>query len=203
VEPEEAERYVQTYRRSDGGTADDAARRRFESLPDKAKRALSEPYPISAAMVARYAEDGFIHLRGVLPPELVTVLGESIISHTMARNPMKGEAMDERTTYNKAFIQVGGVWRHGGLSELFSFSERLAGIAAQLMQTQGTLLHHDQALFKEPGGGYTPFHCDQQYVGCACIRVHPVAMRAPSWRFAGTLRKPCACCCTSQVLAAG
>jgi hypothetical protein len=59
--------------------------------------------------------------------------------------------------------KVGGLWRHGGLAQLFSFSRRLAGIAADLMQTDGTLLHHDQALFKEPGGGHTPWHCDQQY----------------------------------------
>ena len=31
------------------------------------------------------------------------------------------------------------------------------------MGTSGALLHHDQALFKEPGGGFTPWHCDQRY----------------------------------------
>ena len=81
----------------------------------------------------------------------------------MRLNPQKGRPLAERETYSKAFIQVGGMWRHGGLSEMFSFSQRLAGIAADLMQTEGTLLHHDQALFKEPGGGHTPWHCDQQY----------------------------------------
>ncbi len=80
-----------------------------------------------------------------------------------ALNPLEGVALEERNTYNRAFIQVGGMWRHGGLAERFSFSTRLAQIAAELMQTKGTLLHHDQALFKEPQGGYTPWHCDQQY----------------------------------------
>ena len=127
VEPDAAERYVQTYRRSDGSAADEGARRRFEALPEATRRALSEPYLVSPAAIAQYAEDGYIHLSGVLPSELVTVLGESIVENTMARNPRKGEAMEGRTTYNQAFIQVGGVWRHGGLSELFSFSGRLVG----------------------------------------------------------------------------
>ena len=36
-----------------------------------------------------------------------------------------------------------------------TFVTVLSGIAAELMQAEGTLLHHDQALFKEPLGGYT------------------------------------------------
>jgi hypothetical protein len=40
-------------------------------------------------------------------------------------------------------------------------SRRLAGIAAQLMGVDSVRLYHDQALFKESGGGRTPWHCDQ------------------------------------------
>jgi hypothetical protein len=132
-------------------------------LPEAVAAALNEPFPVTQAMVEQYQRDGFIQIKGVLPRELLALLGEAVREHTMARNPMKGQPLDERVTYNKAFIQVGGIWRHGGLAQLFSFSRRLAGIAADLMQTTGTLLHHDQALFKEPGGGHTPWHCDQQY----------------------------------------
>ena len=45
----------------------------------------------------------------------------------------------------------------------FVYSKRLAQIAAQLMETSGVRLYHDQALFKEPGGGFTPWHADQYY----------------------------------------
>ncbi|MFQ5632355.1 MAG: phytanoyl-CoA dioxygenase family protein [bacterium] len=31
------------------------------------------------------------------------------------------------------------------------------------MEVNGVRLHHDQALYKEPGGGFTPWHADQQY----------------------------------------
>jgi hypothetical protein len=43
------------------------------------------------------------------------------------------------------------------------FSKRLAKIAADLMQVDGVRLYHDQALFKEAGGGITPWHADQHY----------------------------------------
>jgi len=71
--------------------------------------------------------------------------------------------LSERTTYDRAFIQVGGMWAHGGVAKAFTFSKRLASAAAGLMGADGALLHHDQALFKEAGGGFTPWHCDQQY----------------------------------------
>ena len=43
------------------------------------------------------------------------------------------------------------------------FSKRLAGIDSELMGTAGVRIYHDQALYKEPGGGHTPWHADQYY----------------------------------------
>ena len=43
------------------------------------------------------------------------------------------------------------------------FSKRIAKIAADLMEVNGVRLYHDQALFKEGGGGITPWHADQYY----------------------------------------
>ena len=36
-------------------------------------------------------------------------------------------------------------------------------IATQLLGCDGVRLWHDQALYKEPSGGFTPWHADQQY----------------------------------------
>ncbi|MBT4502885.1 MAG: phytanoyl-CoA dioxygenase, partial [Gemmatimonadetes bacterium] len=33
----------------------------------------------------------------------------------------------------------------------------------ELLGTRGVRLYHDQALYKEPGGGHTPWHVDQYY----------------------------------------
>jgi len=43
------------------------------------------------------------------------------------------------------------------------FGQRLARIAAELLEVSGVRLYHDQALFKEPHGGPTPWHADQYY----------------------------------------
>ena len=161
VTPEEEAQYAADYPAAAAGDA--AALAELSALAPALRDALNTPFPVTKQMVAEYAENGFLICRGVLPPALVEVLGAAIREHTMGRDPLAGTPLAEKNTYNKAFIQVGGIWRHGGLAQLFSFSKRLAGIAAELMQTEGTLLHHDQALFKQPGGGFTPWHCDQQY----------------------------------------
>lgn len=41
--------------------------------------------------------------------------------------------------------------------------KKLASIASQLLEVDGVRMYHDQALFKEPSGGHTPWHADQYY----------------------------------------
>jgi ectoine hydroxylase-related dioxygenase (phytanoyl-CoA dioxygenase family) len=69
----------------------------------------------------------------------------------------------ERDTYGRAFLQVTNLWRHSERVRELVFSRRLAGIAAELLGVAGVRLYHDQALYKEPGGGITPWHADQYY----------------------------------------
>ena len=71
--------------------------------------------------------------------------------------------MEERTTYEKAFLQIMNIWTKDEEVKEFSFSKRLAKIATDLMRVKGVRMYHDQALYKEPGGGITPFHADQFY----------------------------------------
>ena len=42
-------------------------------------------------------------------------------------------------------------------------AKRFAKIAADLLGVKNVRIYHDQALFKEPGGGPTPWHQDQYY----------------------------------------
>lgn len=70
--------------------------------------------------------------------------------------------MAERTTYEKAFLQIMNVWRESEIAKELTFSLRLARIASELMGVAGVRLNHDQALYKE-GGGITPWHADQYY----------------------------------------
>lgn len=65
--------------------------------------------------------------------------------------------------YARAFTQCLNLWRYSSLIEAFVHSRRLAKIAAALLGTPGVRLYHDQALYKEAGGGPTPWHVDQYY----------------------------------------
>src|SRR5690606_20894713 len=55
------------------------------------------------------------------------------------------------------------LWRTDEEVKRFVFATRFAKIAADLLGVANVRLYHDQALFKEPGGGPTPWHQDQNY----------------------------------------
>ena len=71
--------------------------------------------------------------------------------------------MSQRSTYKKAFIQIINLWKKSEKVKEFVFGERLARIATELLGTRGVRIYHDQALYTEPGGGFTPWHSDQFY----------------------------------------
>lgn len=45
----------------------------------------------------------------------------------------------------------------------FVLAKRFARMAAELLGVADVRIYHDQALYKEPGGGFTPWHQDQYY----------------------------------------
>ena len=69
--------------------------------------------------------------------------------------------MEDRDTYGKAFLQIMNLWEVDEAVRKFTLAKRLAQIAADLMGVKNVRLYHDQALFKEAGGGHTPWHQDQ------------------------------------------
>lgn len=71
--------------------------------------------------------------------------------------------MEDRDTYGKAFLQIFNLWRQNETLAKFVLAKRFAHVAAKLMGVDRVRLYHDQALFKEPGGGHTPWHQDQYY----------------------------------------
>ena len=71
--------------------------------------------------------------------------------------------MEQRDPYGKAFLQIMNLWAESPEVKQFVFGKRVASIAAQLMRSTGVRIYHDQALYKEAGGGITPWHADQYY----------------------------------------
>jgi hypothetical protein len=124
--------------------------------------ALHHPYDLPADAPARYRRDGFIHLPEVFDPALLDHFAGPI-AREVARHEHHYPPMAARTTYDKAFQQVVNLWTRDDDARALVFSRRLAGLAARLMGCANVRLYHDQALFKEPGGGGTPWHADQHY----------------------------------------
>ena len=123
---------------------------------------LDAPYTITPEQVEFYTEYGYIKLPHVLSDELLDFYGNAITEQVFRLNELV-KPMSERTTYEKAFLQIMNIWTKDELVKKFVFSKRLARIATDLMQVKGVRLYHDQALYKEPGGGITPWHADQFY----------------------------------------
>ncbi len=119
-------------------------------------------YPLSDAQIDFYRKNQYIKLKDVLSAEELDHYGREITRLVIERNTMR-LPMEKRDTYAKAFLQVMNLWRHSDIVKDFVFSRRLARMAADLMEVDGVRLYHDQALYKEPGGGYTPWHADQFY----------------------------------------
>jgi ectoine hydroxylase-related dioxygenase (phytanoyl-CoA dioxygenase family) len=123
---------------------------------------LDEPYDLTAKEIAFYREHGFVKLKNVLTAAVLAYFDELITDMVMEFKKDKGP-MDSRDTYGKAFIQVANLWTRSDAIRALVFNRRLGRIASELMGVDGVRLYHDQALFKEPGGGFTPWHADQYY----------------------------------------
>ena len=123
---------------------------------------LDSDYAMNPEQIAHYREKGWALLRQVASPEEVAAYRPVLTATTMAHN-RHTKPIAERDTYGKAFIQVGNLWEKSAEAARFTLARRFAKIAADLMEVEGARLYHDQALYKEAGGGHTPWHQDQQY----------------------------------------
>jgi ectoine hydroxylase-related dioxygenase (phytanoyl-CoA dioxygenase family) len=132
------------------------------TMPASIQSFLQQPYELSTEQVHFYQVNRFIKLKGVLSPEALAFFGQVIADRVNKMNTVYTR-LDERDTYGKAFLQLFNLWREDEIVRELVFSKRLANIAADLLQTSGVRIYHDQALFKEGGGGITPWHADQYY----------------------------------------
>ena len=123
---------------------------------------LDSDYPVSDRQVAQYQRDGHILLDGVLDAAFIPPYKQAI-EETVAERNKERRALKDRDTYGKAFLQTTNLWRHSATVKAYVMAKRFAGIAARLMGVERVRLYHDQALFKEAGGGITPWHQDQHY----------------------------------------
>lgn len=133
-----------------------------EQSTDLLHKELSEPFTVSREAIEHFDAYGYVKLKNVLSEALLSHY-DSLITDLVFKLNKLTKPMEERTTYERAFLQVMNLWRESEEVKEFVFSKRLAKIATDLLQVKGVRLYHDQALYKESTGGITPWHADQFY----------------------------------------
>ena len=123
---------------------------------------LNEPFNLTQEQINFYQKNKFIKLKQVLDEPTLSHFNNIITKKVNQLNQVE-TPLEERDTYGKAFLQLMNLWVDDKSIQQLVFSKRIAQIAAELMQVNGVRLYHDQALYKESGGGITPWHADQYY----------------------------------------
>lgn len=123
---------------------------------------LDAPFTVKAEQIAFFRENGFIKIKNIFSEEVINYMNEHITEEVNRLNKQQ-LALEDRDTYGKAFLQIMNIWRNSAVVKEIVFGKRLAQIATNLLEISGVRIYHDQALYKEPSGGHTPWHADQYY----------------------------------------
>lgn len=127
------------------------------TLPD-----LNDSISIAPEQIAAFRKNGHTLTRSIISREELVPYRQTIIEAAEKFNTEKRK-MEDRDTYGKAFLQIMNLWTRDEDVKKFVLAKRFAKIAADLLGVENVRIYHDQALFKEAGGGPTPWHQDQYY----------------------------------------
>jgi ectoine hydroxylase-related dioxygenase (phytanoyl-CoA dioxygenase family) len=123
---------------------------------------LSSDYALSSEHIQEFRSSGVTLVRSLANAEEISAY-RPLINKTVSDFNTEKRALKDRDTYGMAFLQTSNLWVMNETIKQFSFARRFAKVAAELMGVSGVRMYHDQALYKEPGGGPTPWHQDQNY----------------------------------------
>ena len=121
---------------------------------------LSSPYALDPGELARYRADGHARLRRVCTAAEVAAY-RPLIRDCWSANRLNDRPMSERDTYGRAFTQALNLGLRDPRIFRFAYAGRFARLAADLMGVPRVRMFLDEAFFKEPGSGPTPWHQDQ------------------------------------------
>ena len=124
--------------------------------------ALDAELILPAKQILEFQENGHVLIENLLNVEEVTKYRSEIVRAVEAYNT-EHRKLEDRDTYGKAFLQIMNLWTKDLAVKKFVQAKRFAKVAADLLGVKNVRLYHDQALFKESGGGHTPWHQDQYY----------------------------------------
>ncbi|NBQ92035.1 MAG: phytanoyl-CoA dioxygenase, partial [Betaproteobacteria bacterium] len=90
---------------------------------------LDSPYDLQPGQIEAFRRNGCIKLKQVLSPETLAHFGREITRLTIELNT-ESRPLAERSTYDRAFLQVMNLWEKSALVGRFVMGQRLARIAA-------------------------------------------------------------------------
>src|SRR5450631_3114852 len=117
---------------------------------------------IAPEQVQSFRKNGHTLINGILSTKEAAVY-RTVINEAAYKYNTEKRKMEERDTYGKAFLQIMNLWEQEEQVRQYTLAKRFAKIAADLLGVENVRLYHDQALYKEAGGGFTPWHQDQYY----------------------------------------
>ena len=123
---------------------------------------LNDYISVQPLQIKEFRENGHTLIKSVVKQQELPAYRQAINEGSYANNTEK-RALAERDTYGKAFLQTLNLWEVDEKIKRFTHAKRFAKIAAELLGVENVRLYHDQSLYKEPGGGFTPWHQDQYY----------------------------------------
>ena len=131
-------------------------------LVTKSLPALNEFAEVAHQQIEEFRRDGHTLTPNVLTASEVEVY-RAVINDAVKKFNIEKRKLEDRDTYGKAFLQIMNLWNVDEDVRKFTLAKRFGKIAADLLGVENVRIYHDQALFKEAGGGPTPWHQDQYY----------------------------------------
>ncbi|MEO5592297.1 MAG: phytanoyl-CoA dioxygenase family protein [Chitinophagaceae bacterium] len=123
---------------------------------------LNDFVTIDPFQVQAFQKNGHTLVKETLSADEAAIY-RNVINEAAYKYNTEKRKLEERDTYGKAFLQVMNLWEVDQQVKRFTLAKRFAKIAATLLGVPNVRLYHDQALYKESGGGLTPWHQDQYY----------------------------------------
>src|SRR5690606_28150082 len=117
---------------------------------------------IPEEQIQSFRQNGHTLVKGLLTEEEAAIYRTYIAQAAEKQNTEKRK-LEDRDTYGKAFLQIMNLWQADENVRRYVLAKRFAKVAADLLGVPNVRIYHDQALFKEAGGGPTPWHQDQYY----------------------------------------
>jgi ectoine hydroxylase-related dioxygenase (phytanoyl-CoA dioxygenase family) len=118
---------------------------------------------VSQEHIDAFRRDGFVVIPDLLTPEEVDRYSEAVTHGVKDRTRDDTTPMEEKSNYQKSFVQCMNLWEDKLDVRPLTFHPRLGQAAAELMGVDAVRLWHDQALYKKAGGRKTDAHQDHPY----------------------------------------